>query len=104
MKIDHTKPELYRHIDGRKVVAITELKYPLNGCTHIIHIDDDYWWWNERHHFLIEVKPERWQGLIFDQFGIIVKYSINPFGSIKELKSPPYTHALNLDDLTIHKL
>jgi hypothetical protein len=104
MKLDHTKPELYRHRDGRKVVAITELKRPLLVGTHIIHFEDNNdSFWAESDTFLIEVKPERWQGLEIDEEEGVLNCSgvQDEIGNIKRLG---YAHALNLDTLEVIKL
>jgi hypothetical protein len=105
MKLDHTKPELYRHKDGRKVTKIIKPERIVNSCaTHLVEFDDDtIALWHKFDTFLIKVPKERWQGLEIDEEEGVLNCSVvqDEIGNIKRLG---YAHALNLDDLTIHKL
>ena len=105
MTLNPNTPERYQHIDGRKVIAITELKIPNDGDTYIIHYKcDEYDFWGEKESFLIEIPQERWQGIEINEDGYIVSYSEYINFSISKVNQVNYTHAINLSTLEIVKL
>ena len=108
MTLNPNTPERYQHIDGRKVIAITELKKVIGICTHFIHYESDWTFWNESGTFLIEIPQERWRGFEFSGECIVLDSSIILFNSIEALKERldglNYTHAINLSTLEIVKL
>ena len=108
MTLNPNTPERYQDKDGRKVIAITELKKVIGICTHFIHYESDWTFWNESETFLIEIPPERWRGFEFSCECIVLDSSIMLYKSLVDLKIKldglNYTHAINLSTLEIVKL
>ena len=108
MTLNPNTPERYQSKDGRRVIAITELKVPIENRTHIVHYKTNWTFWNESGTFLIEIPQERWRGLEFSGECIVLDSSIMLYNSIELLKERlaglNYTHAINLSTLEIVKL
>ena len=110
MTLTHMTPsQRYQHIDGRKVIGITELKVPFHGNTHLIHYSATrYDYWDELQTFIIEIPQERWQGLRFNTEGYVRDFSMRSYNSTELLKGNlgvfNYTHAINLSTHEIVKL
>ena len=109
MTLNPNTPERYQNKDGRKVIAITELKKDIGISTHIIHYKAPlYDYWHESSSLLIEIPQERWRGFEFSGECIALDSSIILFNSIEALKERlaglNYTHAINLSTLEIVKL
>ena len=104
MTLNPNTPERYQHIDGRKVIAITELKMPIENRIHIVHYKTNWTFWDESSTFIIEIPQERWQGIEINEDGYIVSYSEYINFSISKVNQVNYTHAINLSTLEIVKL
>ena len=109
MTLNPNTPERYQNKDGRKVIAITELKMQVHSNnTHIIHYKNDWTFWNESNTFIIEIPQERWRGFEFSGECIVLDSSIMLYNSIELLKERlaglNYTHAISLFTLEIVKL
>ena len=109
MKINPNTPEIYQDLNGRQVEAITELKIPIVGYSHVIHFDFPNWdYWNESCTDIEEIRIERWQGISFNKKGLLNDYDNKVYGSLDSLRHgtilAPYTHAIDLGDLQIVKL
>ena len=106
MTLNPNTPERYQHIDGRRVIAITELKVPIENRTHIVHYKTNWTFWNESETFIIEIPQVTWQGIEIGEKGI--KECSDIYSSINLLQRntfiAPYTHAINLSTLEIVKL